>query len=56
MLKYIYRIIPTGKTENSAKPGGYAILRKEVAVMRKYIVKILILTLIFLIIFTIKVK
>ena len=56
MIKYICRIIPTGKTENGAKPGGYAILRKEVAVMRKYIVRILILVIVFLIAFTIKVS
>ena len=41
---------------NGVFTGGYATLRKEVVIMRKYIVKILILTVIFLIIFTIKVR
>ena len=41
---------------NGVFTGGYATLRKEVVIMGKYIVKILILTVIFLIIFTIKVR
>ena len=41
---------------NGVFTGGYATLRKEVVIMRKYIIKILILTVIFLIIFTIKVR
>ena len=41
---------------NGVFTGCYATLRKEVVIMGKYIVKILILTVIFLIIFTIKVR
>ena len=36
--------------------GGYATLRKEVVVMKKYIIRIIFFTIVFLIAFTIKVK
>ena len=40
----------------SSDAGGYATLRKEVVTMKKYILRIIFFTIVFLIVFTIKVK
>ncbi len=41
---------------NGVFTGGCAILRKEVVAMKKYIIKKLFFTIVFLIVFTIKVR
>ena len=41
---------------NGVYTGGYATLRKEVVAMRKYILRIIFFTIVFLIVFTVKVK
>ena len=45
-----------GKIENSVTLGGYATLRKEVVVMKKYIIRVIILVIVILVTFTTKVK